>query len=111
MFSPDAPPQPVDSVSWTTPDRRAHTGVTLSDIKNHNHNDRPVCRSAVMAQAKIQAKMNEAACTGKFSRTLSMADRSGRLLENLDQLEMRYSLLTTCDALQVRAESFHDTFE
>ncbi|AWP14123.1 putative BAG family molecular chaperone regulator 2 [Scophthalmus maximus] len=37
--------------------------------------------------------MNEAACTGKFSRTLSMADRSGRLLENLDQLEMRVEAL------------------
>lgn len=43
-----------------------------------------------MAQAKIHAKMNEAA-HGKFSRTLSMADRSGRLLESLDQLEIRYS--------------------
>lgn len=42
-----------------------------------------------MAQAKIQAKMTEAPC--KFSRTMSMADRSGRLLESLDQLEMRYS--------------------
>lgn len=41
-----------------------------------------------MAQAKIQAKMNEAPCS-KFSRTLSMADRSGQLLESLDQLEMR----------------------
>lgn len=43
-----------------------------------------------MAQAKIQAKMSEAPSV-KFSRTLSMADRSGRLLESLDQLEMRYS--------------------
>lgn len=42
-----------------------------------------------MAQAKIQSKMTEAQCA-KFSRTLSMADRSGRLLETLDQLEMRY---------------------
>lgn len=48
---------------------------------------------AVMAQAKIQAKMNEAPCS-KFSRTLSMADRSGRLLEHLDQLETRYSEVT-----------------
>ncbi|XP_023117123.1 BAG family molecular chaperone regulator 2 [Amphiprion ocellaris] len=45
-----------------------------------------------MAQAKIQAKMNEAACS-KFSRTLSMADRSGQLLESLDQLEMRVEAL------------------
>ncbi|CAJ1067498.1 BAG family molecular chaperone regulator 2 [Xyrichtys novacula] len=44
-----------------------------------------------MAQAKIQAKMNEGPC--KFSRTLSMADRSGRLLENLDQLELRVEAL------------------
>ncbi|XP_037535080.1 BAG family molecular chaperone regulator 2 [Nematolebias whitei] len=45
-----------------------------------------------MAQAKIQAKLNEAACS-KFHRTLSMADRSGQLLENLDQLEMRVEAL------------------
>ncbi|KAL6101740.1 bag2 [Pungitius sinensis] len=45
-----------------------------------------------MAQAKIQAKMNEAACS-KFSRTMSMADRSGQLLESLDQLEMRVEAL------------------
>ncbi|XP_038593268.1 BAG family molecular chaperone regulator 2 [Micropterus salmoides] len=45
-----------------------------------------------MAQAKIHAKMNEASCA-KFSRTLSMADRSGRLLESLDQLEMRVEAL------------------
>ncbi|XP_030011058.1 BAG family molecular chaperone regulator 2 [Sphaeramia orbicularis] len=44
-----------------------------------------------MAQAKIQTKMNEAC--GKFSRTLSMADRSGRLLESLDQLELRVEAL------------------
>lgn len=42
----------------------------------------------VMAQAKIQARLTEASCD-KFSRTLSMADRSGRLLESLDELEMR----------------------
>lgn len=42
-----------------------------------------------MAQAKIQAKMTES-IGAKFSRTLSMADRSGRLLETLDQLETRY---------------------
>ena len=46
-----------------------------------------------MAQAKIQAKMNDA-MGSKFSRTLSMADRSGQLLESLDQLEMRYSEVT-----------------
>uniref|UniRef100_A0A1A8CU49 BCL2-associated athanogene 2 n=1 Tax=Nothobranchius kadleci TaxID=1051664 RepID=A0A1A8CU49_NOTKA len=46
-----------------------------------------------MAQAKIQAKMNEAALCSKFSRTLSMADRSGRLLESLDQLETRVEAL------------------
>ncbi|XP_053292747.1 BAG family molecular chaperone regulator 2 [Pleuronectes platessa] len=45
-----------------------------------------------MAQAKIHAKMNEPPCN-KFSRTLSMADRSGRLLESLDQLEMRVESL------------------
>ncbi|CAK6951627.1 BAG family molecular chaperone regulator 2 [Scomber scombrus] len=46
-----------------------------------------------MAQAKIQAKMsNEPPCS-KFSRTLSMADRSGQLLENLDQLEIRVETL------------------
>ncbi|XP_071769824.1 BAG family molecular chaperone regulator 2 [Centroberyx gerrardi] len=45
-----------------------------------------------MAQAKIQAKMNEVP-RSKFSRTLSMADRSGRLLENMDQLETRVEAL------------------
>ncbi|CAF88334.1 unnamed protein product, partial [Tetraodon nigroviridis] len=41
-----------------------------------------------MAQAKIQAKMNEAFNT-KFSRTLSMADRSGQLLEReREELEL-----------------------
>lgn len=45
-----------------------------------------------MAQAKIQAKMNESSGS-KFSRTMSMADRSGRLLETLDQLEMRVETL------------------
>ncbi|XP_036403282.1 BAG family molecular chaperone regulator 2 [Megalops cyprinoides] len=46
-----------------------------------------------MAQAKIQAKMNEAGKASKFSRTLSMADRSGRLLDRLDQLEIRVEAL------------------
>lgn len=41
-----------------------------------------------MAQAKIQSKMSDVS-GAKFSRTLSMADRSGRLLETLDQLEIR----------------------
>ncbi|XP_043090505.1 BAG family molecular chaperone regulator 2 [Puntigrus tetrazona] len=45
-----------------------------------------------MAQAKINAKMNDAS-KGKFTRTLSMADRSGRLLESLDQIEMRVEAL------------------
>ncbi|XP_053189039.1 BAG family molecular chaperone regulator 2 [Scomber japonicus] len=45
-----------------------------------------------MAQAKIQAKMSDPPCS-KFSRTLSMADRSGRLLESLDQLEIRVETL------------------
>uniref|UniRef100_A0A673GE15 Uncharacterized protein n=1 Tax=Sinocyclocheilus rhinocerous TaxID=307959 RepID=A0A673GE15_9TELE len=39
-----------------------------------------------MAQAKINAKMNDAS-KGKFTRTISMADRSGQLLESLDQIE------------------------
>ncbi|XP_059215361.1 BAG family molecular chaperone regulator 2 [Centropristis striata] len=52
-----------------------------------------------MAQAKIQAKMNEAACS-KFNRTLSMADRSAQLLESLDQLEIRVeSLRETASAM------------
>lgn len=42
-----------------------------------------------MAQTKIQAK----ATLSKFSRTMSMADRSGRLLESLDHLEMRVEAL------------------
>lgn len=52
---------------------------------NNNSSRRPFL---IMAQAKIQAKMSDAP---KFSRTMSMADRSGRLLESLDQLELRYS--------------------
>lgn len=46
--------------------------------------------AVTMAQAKIQAKTSDAP-RGQFSRTLSMADRSGRLLESLDELEMRYA--------------------
>ncbi|XP_054654943.1 BAG family molecular chaperone regulator 2 isoform X2 [Dunckerocampus dactyliophorus] len=45
-----------------------------------------------MAQAKIQAKLNEATCS-KFNRTLSMADRAGQLLASLDQLEIRVEAL------------------
>ncbi|XP_016422700.1 BAG family molecular chaperone regulator 2 [Sinocyclocheilus rhinocerous] len=45
-----------------------------------------------MAQAKINAKMNDAS-KGKFTRTLSMADRSGQLLESLDQIETRVEAL------------------
>ncbi len=44
--------------------------------------------AAAMAQAKINAKWAMPS-KGKFSRTLSMADRSGRLLESLDQIETR----------------------
>ncbi|XP_019393130.1 PREDICTED: BAG family molecular chaperone regulator 2 [Crocodylus porosus] len=40
-----------------------------------------------MAQAKISAKAAEP--RGRFYRSTSMADRSGRLLERLDQLELR----------------------
>ncbi|XP_068613149.1 BAG family molecular chaperone regulator 2 [Brachionichthys hirsutus] len=45
-----------------------------------------------MAQAKIQARMGESS-TAKFNRTLSMAARSGRLVESLDQLEVRVEAL------------------
>ncbi|KAL7383050.1 hypothetical protein ABVT39_003976 [Epinephelus coioides] len=58
-----------------------------------------------MAQAKIQAKMNEAT-SSKFSRTLSMADRAGQLLESLDQLEMRVEALReTASAMEQERES------
>lgn len=56
-----------------------------------------------MAQAKISAKASEGAppqqqqqqpsagqLRGRFYRSTSMADRSSRLLENLDQLELRW---------------------
>ncbi|XP_023651003.1 BAG family molecular chaperone regulator 2 isoform X6 [Paramormyrops kingsleyae] len=46
-----------------------------------------------MAQARIHAKTQEAAKGSRFNRTLSMADRSGRLLESLDQLEVRVEAL------------------
>lgn len=58
-----------------------------------------------MAQAKIHAKMNEAQCS-KFSRTLSMADRAGQLLESLDQLEMRVEALReTASAMEQEREN------
>ncbi|XP_068423974.1 BAG family molecular chaperone regulator 2 [Clinocottus analis] len=57
-----------------------------------------------MAQAKIQAKMNDATCS-KFSRTMSMADRSGQLLESLDQLEMRVEALReTASSMELERE-------
>ncbi|KAF5905001.1 BAG family molecular chaperone regulator 2, partial [Clarias magur] len=46
-----------------------------------------------MAQAKISARMNPDAAKGKFSRSVSMADRSMRLLESLDEIEMRVEAL------------------
>ncbi|XP_026209868.1 BAG family molecular chaperone regulator 2 [Anabas testudineus] len=68
----------------------AHTAVDRTQDSSLRHGStKPL---TIMAQAKIQAKMNEAP-HGKFSRTLSMADRSGRLLESLDQLEIRVEAL------------------
>ncbi|XP_068183156.1 BAG family molecular chaperone regulator 2 [Antennarius striatus] len=58
-----------------------------------------------MAQAKIQARMTESS-TAKFNRTLSMADRSGRLLESLDQLEVRVEALReAASAMEQERES------
>ncbi|KAM7408870.1 hypothetical protein PAMA_002542 [Pampus argenteus] len=58
-----------------------------------------------MAQTKIQAKMNEIP-RSTFSRTLSMADRSGRLLERLDELEIRVeSLREAASAMEQERES------
>lgn len=57
-----------------------------------------------MAQAKIQAKMTSST---KFSRTLSMADRSGLLLESLDQLETRYSDATGRAACPLKFQAGH----
>ncbi|KAL4640908.1 BAG family molecular chaperone regulator 2 [Arapaima gigas] len=54
---------------------------------------RVLAGSGNMAQAKIQHKMGEGGKSGRFDRTVSMADRSGRLLESLDQLEMRVEAL------------------
>ncbi|XP_063730808.1 BAG family molecular chaperone regulator 2 isoform X1 [Eleginops maclovinus] len=64
-----------------------------------------------MAQAKIQAKMNEAMCS-KFSRTVSMADRSGQLLESLDQLEMRVEALReAASAMEQERELILETIQ
>lgn len=57
-----------------------------SDFLTHTHTR---TQSADMAQAKISARMNTDAAKGKFSRSVSMADRSTRLLENLDEIELR----------------------
>ncbi|MCI4376731.1 hypothetical protein PGIGA_G00191910 [Pangasianodon gigas] len=46
-----------------------------------------------MAQAKISARVNTDSAKGKFSRSVSMADRSMRLLESLDEIEMRVEAL------------------
>lgn len=58
--------------------------------KNPPHAVHTLRPSAIMAQAKISARMNPNAAKGKFSRSVSMADRSLRLLESLDEIEMRY---------------------
>lgn len=64
-----------------------------------------------MSQAKIQAKMNEAA-RSTFSRTMSMADRSGQLLENLDQLELRVEALRdAASAMEQERESILETVQ
>lgn len=64
-----------------------------------------------MAQAKIQAKMNESSGS-KFSRTISMADRSGRLLETLDQLEMRVETLReSASAMEQERECILDMIQ
>ncbi|XP_036979363.1 BAG family molecular chaperone regulator 2 [Acanthopagrus latus] len=64
-----------------------------------------------MAQAKIQSKMTEPQCA-KFSRTLSMADRSGRLLETLDQLEMRVEALReAASAMEQERECILETLQ
>ncbi|XP_077470183.1 BAG family molecular chaperone regulator 2 [Stigmatopora argus] len=57
-----------------------------------------------MAQAKIQAKFNEVS-HGKFNRTMSMADRAGQLLANLDQLELRVEAMReTASAMEQERE-------
>lgn len=50
--------------------------------------------------------MNEGDKNSKFSRSMSMADRSGRLLESLDQLELRVDTLReAASALEQEKES------
>ncbi|XP_051936541.1 BAG family molecular chaperone regulator 2 [Hippocampus zosterae] len=57
-----------------------------------------------MSQAKIQAKLNDVT-GGKFKRTMSMADRAGQLLSNLDQLEIRVEALReTASAIEQERE-------
>nr|ACO09358.1 BAG family molecular chaperone regulator 2 [Osmerus mordax] len=64
-----------------------------------------------MAQAKIHAKMNEGK-EGKFSRSMSMADRSGRLLETLDTLEMRVeSLREAATSMEQEREFLLETIQ
>ncbi|KAI3363126.1 hypothetical protein L3Q82_011778 [Scortum barcoo] len=77
----------------------------LFSHKQQTNNTKITTLILTMAQAKIQAKMSEPPCT-KFSRTLSMADRSGRLLESLDQLEMRVEALReAASAMEQERES------
>ncbi|KAG7276963.1 hypothetical protein CRUP_016453 [Coryphaenoides rupestris] len=66
-----------------------------------------------MSQAKIQAKTNEGSTRGsRFSRTMSMADRSGRLLESLDELELRVEALReTAAAMEQERESILETVQ
>lgn len=64
-----------------------------------------------MSQAKIHAKMNDSS-KGKFSRTMSMADRSGRLLEHLDQLEIRVEALReAATAMEQERESLLEVIQ
>ncbi|XP_062318984.1 BAG family molecular chaperone regulator 2 [Osmerus eperlanus] len=64
-----------------------------------------------MAQAKIHAKMNDGK-EGKFSRSMSMADRSGRLLETLDTLEMRVeSLREAATSMEQEREFLLETIQ
>ncbi|XP_076018093.1 BAG family molecular chaperone regulator 2 [Genypterus blacodes] len=75
-----------------------------SDSRTAHTLSRSQHSSTNMAQAKIQAKMNDPP-RSKFSRTMSMADRSGRLLESLDQLEMRVDALReTASAMEQERE-------
>ncbi|KAK3554697.1 hypothetical protein QTP70_032644 [Hemibagrus guttatus] len=58
-----------------------------------------------MAQAKISARINTDASKGKFSRSVSMADRSMHLLESLDEIEVRVEALReTATALEQERE-------